>query len=106
MKNITGFFKPYHDPQRGWMLNNYPIKKLRGTEVRINDTEYNITPGIQKVYTDTTYNTIKSKNDRDKLVFRDILKKTGHYKRKATKGHPSVRDRYIKMIWIRMSVKF
>ena len=24
----TGFFKTYHHPQRGWILNNYPIKLL------------------------------------------------------------------------------
>ena len=96
MENNTGFFKTYHNPQRGWMLNIYPIKILHGIEVEINDTEYNITPSIQKVFTDTTYNTIKSMNDRDKLVFRDMLQKTGFYNRKATKGHSSSRHRYIK----------
>ena len=34
-KDKTGFFKTYHDPQRGWMLKKYQIKMLRGTEVEI-----------------------------------------------------------------------
>ena len=34
--NNTGFFKTYHNPQRGWMLNNYPTKTLPGTEIEIN----------------------------------------------------------------------
>ena len=34
--------------------------------------------------------------DTEKLVFRDILKKTGYYNRKLTKGRLSGRDRYIK----------
>ena len=42
------------------MLNNYPIKMLRRTEVKTNDEECNILPGIQKISTDTSYNTAKS----------------------------------------------
>ena len=84
--NITGFSKTYHDPQRGWMLNNYPIKMLSGSMVEINDKEYNITPGIQKVFTDTSYNTAKSINGIEKLVFRDILQNTDNYKRLPIKG--------------------
>ena len=33
-------------------------------------------PGIQKVFTDTSYNTPKSGIDMEKIVFRDILQKT------------------------------
>ena len=52
--NNTGSFISYHDPQRGWIMNNYPIKMLCGTEVEIKDKEYNITPVFQKVFTDTS----------------------------------------------------
>ena len=37
MKDNTGFFKTHHDPQRGWMLNKYPIKTLAGTNIEINE---------------------------------------------------------------------
>ena len=63
LRDNNGFLKTHEHPERGWMLNNYPIKMLRGTEVKISYNEYNITPCIQKVYTDTSYNTAKSMND-------------------------------------------
>ena len=84
--NNIGFFKTYHDPQRGWMLNNHPINMLGGTKLNVYDNEYNITPGIQKVFTDTSYNTAKSMSDTEKIVFRDILQKTDYYNCIPTKG--------------------
>ena len=97
MKENTGLFKTHEDPQRGWMLNNYPVKMLRGTEVEINDNKCNITPGLQKVFTDKTYDTAKSVSDTEKLVLRDSLLKTNYYyTRIPTKGRLSRRDRYIK----------
>ena len=75
MKNNTGFLKTNDDRERGWVWNVYPIKILGGTEVEINDNKYNITPGIQKVLVDSTYKTAKSINDKDKVVFRDMLQK-------------------------------
>ena len=94
--NNTGFFRTYHDDKSGWMLKNHPVKMLRGTEVETNDKEYNRTPGIQKVFTDTSYNTAKSMNDMKKVLFRDFSRKTGYYNRKLTKGCMSGRDKYIK----------
>ena len=81
MTTNTGFFKTYHDPNRGWILNEYPITIIDGTKIEINGNKYNITPGLQKVLTDRKYKTAKSLNDADKVVFRDILLKTGYYKR-------------------------
>ena len=37
------------------------------------------------MYYNKTYNTAKSRNDNEKLVFRDLLQKTGYYSRKLTK---------------------
>ena len=68
---------------------------LRGTEVEIDDNKYIITPALQKVITDKTYNTAKSRNDKDKVVFRDISLKTGNYNRIPSKGRISGRDKYI-----------
>ena len=96
MKDNTGFFKTQHKPLSGWILNNFPIGTPGGTEVEINGNKYDITPGLQKVFTDTKYETAKSMSDTDKVVFRDILSKTGYYIRKPTKGRMSGRDRYIK----------
>ena len=103
-KNI-GFFKTYHDPQRGWMLNNYPIEVSTGTKVKINDKEYNITPGIQKVLGDSTYDTAKSMNDTEKLVFIDILKKLIITSVNLQKDVRPVVIDILKMILIMMSEK-
>ena len=96
MEDNTGFFKTNYDSEHGWMLNNHPVKMLGGTEVEINENKYNITKGIQNVFNDKTYETAKSRNDNEKVVFRDILLKTDYYKRIPTKGRMSGRDRYIK----------
>ena len=87
MKKNTGFFKTNEDPEHGWIWNGYPNKKLGGTEVEINDNKYNITPSIRKVLV---------KNDKDKVVFRDMLQKTNYFNHKPTKGRISGRDRYNK----------
>ena len=78
------------------MLNEHPVKMLGGTEVEINENKNNISQGIQNVFNDKTYETAKSMNDNEKVVFRDILLKTDYYKRIPTKGRMSSRDRYIK----------
>ena len=58
------------------MWNDYPVEILGGTEVQLKYNKFNITPGIQKVLVDSSYNTIKSINDMDKRVFKDMLQKT------------------------------
>ena len=78
------------------MLRNRPIKRLRGNEVEIKDNKCNTTPGLQKVFTITTYDAAKSMNDTEKVVFRDILQRTSYYIRKPTKSRLSGRERYIK----------
>ena len=94
MLDNTGFFKTLYDSQRGWILNNYPIKMPGGTKIEINEHEYNITPGLQKVFTDTKYETAKSMSDKEKVIFRDILQKTNYDTYKRGKGNMSGRDRY------------
>ena len=75
MTDNTGFFKTYHDPQRGWMINKHPIKLLRGTKVEINENKYNISPGIRKVLVDQSYDTAKSMTDKDKLFLEITYRK-------------------------------
>ena len=96
MKDSTGFFKTQQNPLSGWILNNFSIGTPGGTEVEISGNKYDITPGLQKVFTDTKYETAKSMSDMEKVVFRDILSKTNYFNRKPTKGRISGRDRFIK----------
>ena len=82
MKDNTGFFKSSHTPQSGWMIIIYPIKMIGGTRVEIDDNEYNITSGLQKVFIDKSYDTANSMSDMEKVIFRDILQKTNYINRK------------------------
>ena len=85
MTDNTGFFKTYHDPQRGWMIINHPTKMFRGTEVGIKENKYNISPGNRKVLIDQSNDTAESMTDKDKIIFREFLQKTGYYNRKTYK---------------------
>ena len=51
MADNTGFFKTHYDQQRGWMLNNIPIKSPGGTKIQVNENEYDLTKGIRNVLT-------------------------------------------------------
>ena len=93
MKDNTGFFKTHYDPQRGWMMNNYPIKTSGGTNVKISGNKYDITQGLRNVFTDSKNETAKSMSDTEKVDFKDILSKRNYYNRKLTKGKMSSRDR-------------
>ena len=78
------------------MTNNIPIKSSGRTKVEIRNKKDNITQCIRNVLTNKTYNTAKSMNDNEKIVFRDSLQRTGYYSRKLTKGKPSGLDNYVK----------
>ena len=72
MKKNTGFFHTFEDREHGWMWNGNPVKILCGTEVEINDKIFNITPGIQKVLTDTSEIPMKKSNDKDNAMIINI----------------------------------
>ena len=75
MKNNTGLLKTIEDQEPGWMWNGYPVEFLGGTEAQKNNKKFNITPGIQKVFVDSSYNTNKSMNDMDEKFLEIIWKK-------------------------------
>ena len=96
LKNMTGdyrFFKTYYDGERGWMWNGSPIEVSSGTEVEINGKNNNITPGIQKVLTNTSNIPLKNINDKDKEIFINILESLEFEKYPAKRGE-SKSDRY------------
>ena len=69
MKKKTGFFQRHEEQEHGWMWNGYPGKILGGKEVEINDKKFNITPGIQKVLTDTSNIPMKKKTENCLTIF-------------------------------------
>ena len=76
-------------------MNGFPVEKIGGNKIKIDDSEYNITSGLQKVFTDKSYDIANSMSDMEKVIFRDILQKTNYINRKRKKGPMSGRDRYI-----------
>ena len=86
MKDNTGFFKTYHGPQRGWMWNGYPVKMLGGTEVEINDKNFNITPNLGKVFTQTSNIPLKKLDDQEWEIYKKILKTLNSENHKSKSG--------------------
>ena len=79
-------------------MDNNHLSRQDGkrNQIENNGNEYNITSGFRTVLVDQSYDTAKSMTDKDKLIFRDILQKTGYYNRKPTKSRLTGHDRYIK----------
>ena len=46
------------------MLINHPINILRGTEIEINGNKYNLTPSLQKVFTETSNIPLRKLKDK------------------------------------------
>ena len=74
MRNKPGFFQTIKDPEHGWMWKGYPVKNSSGTEVEFSDKKFNITPGIQRIVTDTSNIPLKKLNDKVNERFINILK--------------------------------
>ena len=86
MKRNTGFFQTFEDREHEWMWNGYPVKKLGGTEVEINDKKFNIFPGIQKVLADTSNIPMKKLNNEDREIFNKTLESIDFENCKAIRG--------------------
>ena len=54
--------------------NGFPVEKAGGTNFKINEKFYDITPGIQKVLNDTSNIPMKKLNDQDTELFIIIWK--------------------------------
>ena len=96
LKTNTGFFQTSEDSELGCVWNGYLVNLLGGMGRQIIDNKNDISPGFQKVFVDSSYNTTKSMNDMDKVVFRALLHKTKYYNRKPTESRISGRDEYNK----------
>ena len=86
MKNNTGFFniEGTNDGEIFW--NGFPVKKTGGSQLKINEKIYNISPGIQKVYTDTSNIPIKPLTDQDSGIFINISESLNFESYKAIRG--------------------
>ena len=64
---------------------------MGGNKLKINEKTYNLTPGIQKVLTDTSNIPLKKLNDKDNEIFNNILENLDFEKYKAIRGESKSR---------------
>ena len=73
MTTNTRFFKTYYDREHKWIWNGYPVKLPGGTEVEINNKKYNITRGIQNVFTQSSNIPLKKLKNQGREIYNKIL---------------------------------
>ena len=91
MKGSKNFFKLEQNGNEVFW-NKTPIKALGENRISIKNQEYDIKLNIQAYFTNTKLTT-KNMDDEDKLTIYDILKNTGFYSMKHTKGLNSTRHK-------------
>ena len=86
MTDKTGFFKTQYDRKLGWIWTGHPVKMLVGTEVEINNKNFNITRGIQNVFPQTSNIPLKKLNNQEREVYNNILETLDFEKYKLKSG--------------------
>ena len=69
MKTNTSFFNIEERDNADIIWNGFPVEKKSGNKLKIIEKIYNITPGIQRVLTDTSSIPLKKLKDRDREKF-------------------------------------
>ena len=71
--NNSGFFNIEERNAGGIFWNGFPVEKLGGNKLKINEKLYNITPGIQKILTDKSNIPLKNLKHQDGEIFIKVL---------------------------------
>ena len=69
-----------------YFWNGFPVEKICGNKIKINENVFDITRGIQKVLTDTSNIPIKKLNDQDREIFNNILESLDFKNYKPVRG--------------------
>ena len=85
MWSIFFIFDKFIDNGDG-IWNGFPVQKIGGNKLKINKKTYDITPGNQKVSTDTSNIPLKKLNDKDRERFNKILESLDFEKYRAIRG--------------------
>ena len=85
MENV-GFFKIEERDNGDVFWNGFPVEKIGGNKIKINENVFNITRGIQKVLTDSSNIPIEKLNDQDREIFNNILESLDFKNYKAARG--------------------
>ena len=86
MKNNFGFFKIEESDKCDIIWNRFPVEKIGGAKLKINEVIYNIIPGFQKVLTDTSNTPLNKFNDEDREKINNILECLDFVNYKALRG--------------------
>ena len=65
MRDNSGFFNIEETDDGEIFWNGFPVEKMGGNKLKINEKIHNITPGIQKVLNETSNIPLKKLNDKD-----------------------------------------
>ena len=86
MKNNAGFFKIEERDNGDVFWNGFPVEKIGGNKIKINENVFDITRGIQKVLIDTSNIPIKKLNDQDRETYNNILESLDFKNYKPVRG--------------------
>ena len=73
MKKNIGFFNIEERDNGDIFWNGFPVKKVAGNKLKIGENISEITPGIQKVFTQTSDKPLKKLNNQEREVYNNIL---------------------------------
>ena len=86
LQTNTGFCNIEERDNGNIVWNGFQVEKKGSNKPKIIEKIYNITPGIQKVLTDTSSKPLKKLNDRGREIFNKILESLDFEKYKAIRG--------------------
>ena len=86
MRDNSGFFNIEETDDGEIFWNGFPVEKMGGNKLKINKKIHNITPGIQKVLTETSNIPLKKLNDKDRKIFNNILESLDFENYKPIRG--------------------
>ena len=86
MQNNVGLFNIEKRDNGELFWNGFPVEKMGGNKIKIDEKIIDITPGIQKVLTDKTNIALKQLNDEDRDIFTKILENLNFENYKPLRG--------------------
>ena len=86
MRNNNGFFNIEETDDGEIFWNGFPVEKMGGNKLKINEKIHNITPGIQKVLTETSNIPLKKLNNQEREIFNNILESIDFENYKPIRG--------------------
>ena len=86
MKDTTVFFNIEETNNGDNFWNGFPVEKVGGNKIKINENVFNITTGIQKVLTETSNIPLKKLNNQDREILINILESLDFDNYKSIRG--------------------